>query len=118
MTAEERAVLVAQLTPFVVAHGLEAVIAAAKAVPRPAKGNATRQQLERIHALVGELERTYTREVFNVHNFCQRQITMGIPEGVTIEILERLVAKAPHPNPWALVGTIMRADYPHYRWFK
>ena len=95
-------------------HGKAAVLAAAQAVGRREQFELSREQKERVAALIDALPQ-YSADVFNPFAFLQRQKAAGIPAAISIEILEIVVKRRPD-RPWALISTVMHQDYPNYSW--
>jgi hypothetical protein len=103
----------AAVAALVQAHGKDAVIAAAEQAGRRHPVEASRDELARIAALIDRLDGVMDKDA--VFAFLGKQRAMGIPVAISIEVLERVHATMAR-NPWALIRTIMREDYPHYRW--
>ncbi|MFQ5701439.1 MAG: hypothetical protein ACE5HU_06305, partial [Acidobacteriota bacterium] len=95
-------------------YGRDAVIDTALGLRRRPLVDATPDEKAQLARMMDRLVR-YPDKVFNPFAFLQKQKAAGIPVKVTIEILERVVAVKPD-EPWALIETIMRDDYPGFPW--
>jgi hypothetical protein len=106
--------LAAAVAQLVSQHGRAAVLAAEQAIAkRELTPDATRDEKARLGAVIDRLGSDRTK--FNPFMFVQRAMGARIPMGVCIEVLERVAAVQPE-NRWGFINTIMRDDYPHYRW--
>jgi len=103
-------VLVA-LRQLVAQHGRDAVQAACETACKRMVVEASREQLARLRVIIDALRGCWERD--QVMRLCMLHKTKGVPVEITLEVLDRVVDIRP-ANPWGLINTIMRKDYP--RW--
>jgi len=94
-------------------HTAHDIVAAALAVGKRPVVDATREQRERLAALIDALAPRVDKHT--CFAFLESQKRAQIPVATSLEILERVRDYAPRAF-WPFVTTLMQRDYPHYRW--